>query len=237
MNVTETAKKWKRNFHTYFIIFLSMFTLSTCCGYIHGTVIDAETGKPIQGAVAHASWDIQYLLYASDFYSGETLTDKYGRFSLFGLHIPVICNSPAIAIYKNGYIGWREHVTFPDRKKREWTYWRIPKIYRLERFVEGAYSHHSHWGYIHHIIISTGLLSDATLQEGRKASKESDLYGKKYYIANYEKKSAEQVMDEVLKEMYNKGKDYPNAKKNYDHIDKYYLSFTVNISPCCRILG
>lgn len=79
-----------------------------------GTVIDAETREPIEGAVVMGYWDIYYLHYwlfpggPTAYYDArETVTDENGHFTLPGLgpwvFPPGYLNGPYLHVYKRGY--------------------------------------------------------------------------------------------------------------------------------------
>jgi hypothetical protein len=82
----------------------------------HGTVIDADTGQPIEGAIVVAEWiKVQpWGIAGSHTYTGkvkETLTDKQGKWTMLGprgdwarklLFFPYL-RSPEITVWKPGY--------------------------------------------------------------------------------------------------------------------------------------
>jgi len=86
-------------------------------GEITGTVVDAETNQPIEGAVVYVNWQAidrqSSLIQAFDvepLYATETITDKQGYFILpKGGPIKVdkldelTPNAPTIAVIKDGY--------------------------------------------------------------------------------------------------------------------------------------
>ena len=116
----------------------------------YGTVVDAETGKPIEGVIVYGEWDITKGIGLTATYRYkrvETVTDKEGKFYLPGVWRPFV-NYPQIVIYKRGYIAWRNDFIFPDYKKRDDSRWKIISTYRLERFIKGRYLHTRHTGFI-----------------------------------------------------------------------------------------
>ena len=88
----------------FFILAILSFT-SGCYLGITGTVIDAETQLPIQGAVVLAQWTDSHgigLTYHTVHKIEETETNKDGKFSLSGVYSPFV-DTPVLVIYKNGY--------------------------------------------------------------------------------------------------------------------------------------
>ena len=83
-------------------------------------MVDAETGKPIEGAVVLVEWDITKglgLSYTKRHKLVETVTNENGWFTLQGVLNPLV-NPPNLVIYKKGYVAWREYAMFPDFKKK-----------------------------------------------------------------------------------------------------------------------
>lgn len=81
-------------------------------GPYKGRVIDAETGQPIEGAVAHGTWSKVYPNPAgssSEYYdSYEVLTDKDGNFEIPGKGLLILSNidDMTLTIFKAGYDQW-----------------------------------------------------------------------------------------------------------------------------------
>jgi hypothetical protein len=78
-------------------------------GPYEGKVIDAKTGKPIEGAVAHGTWNKAYANPAgrsTEYYdSYEVLTDKDGNFKIPGKGFLIFSNieDMTLTIFKAGY--------------------------------------------------------------------------------------------------------------------------------------
>ena len=94
------------------IVFMVVcFSLLAGYGYyrsITGTVIDAETMKPIEGAVVMVEWTKQEGF--GDYHTAsvkvlEAVTDKNGKVSLEGI-FNLLVDSPTVAVYKPGYVTW-----------------------------------------------------------------------------------------------------------------------------------
>jgi hypothetical protein len=100
-------------------------------GPYEGRVIDAESGKPIEGAVAHGTWSRIHPTPAgrsTEYYdSYETLTDKDGNFRIPGKGLLVFSNidDMSLTIFKAGYeqrypINWSGLVQFGKPEKVSW---------------------------------------------------------------------------------------------------------------------
>jgi hypothetical protein len=83
-------------------------------GPYEGRVIDAETRRPIEGAVVHGTWARSHPgpggASSSYFDSKETLTDKDGNFKIKGVGIQILSNveEMEINVLKTGYTQWSE---------------------------------------------------------------------------------------------------------------------------------
>jgi len=98
---------------------IAMIVCLLCCsgcvsmlridGPYKGRVIDAETGKPVEGAVAHGTWSRVYPNPAgssSEYYdSYEVLTDKDGNFKIPGKGLLIFSSidDMSLTIFKAGY--------------------------------------------------------------------------------------------------------------------------------------
>ncbi|MDH4162480.1 MAG: carboxypeptidase-like regulatory domain-containing protein [Nitrospirota bacterium] len=88
---------------------------------VSGKIVDAETGKPIEGAVIFAEWNISVSVghsSSSVHKATETLSDKNGNFAIAG---PMNClvDSPNVVIYRKGYEVWINDTLFPSGERRE----------------------------------------------------------------------------------------------------------------------
>ncbi len=128
------------------------------CGYYRsmtGTVVDAETLKPIEGAVVMVEWTKQVGFgeyHTESVKVIEAVTDKNGRASLEGI-FNLLVDSPTVAIYKPGYVTWSSRAIFPIHKMREDFRWES-QTFKLERF-KPEYSYVEHEGFFSSAIRST----------------------------------------------------------------------------------
>src|SRR3989304_86240 len=157
------------------ILLFSLFVItllnSSCYGEITGTVVDAETGKPIEGAVVLVEWTIIKGLpgmnYTESYKVVEVVTDKDGSFTVSGVSNPLVNRPPHLVVYKKGYIAWNNQYIFPTWKQRKDFNIRSGMEIRLEQFKEG-FSHYDHFSFISSGAVSGSggkLLEDAYLWE------------------------------------------------------------------------
>lgn len=191
------------------IIFFMSFAVSGCSANskgISGTVIDAETGKPIEGAIVAVKWSmtkgVPGLTYGETYKVAEAVTDVEGKFRILGVLNPIV-NPPVIVIYKKDYIAWNNNYIFPDSKPRDDTAWKYNHIFKLERFIK-SYSHSQHISFFR-----TGFASDLAPKlaqaysiEVPLAEKERDLFSRKLDDLKQGKKTESQIWQEIMKELY-----------------------------------
>ncbi|OGB22594.1 MAG: hypothetical protein A3I66_09935 [Burkholderiales bacterium RIFCSPLOWO2_02_FULL_57_36] len=130
---------------------------------IEATVVDAETGEPLEGVIVVAHWELVHGSFGGRVPSGqlkvmEAVTDKAGifRFPAWG---PVENKtsgileekSPQILIFKSGYeFGgftnkWdREYATMSPRRRSEWH----GKTMRLKKFKGSQQEYASHLSFL-----------------------------------------------------------------------------------------
>jgi hypothetical protein len=119
---------------------------------ISGTVVDAETGKPVEGAVVLAEWTRRQGIgdyHTVSVRAAYAITDTEGKFNIFGPLHPFV-EAPDVTVYKKGYVAWNNKFIFPDyahRKQSEDMYKQI----RIERFKK-FFSHKSHVRFIRNSI-------------------------------------------------------------------------------------
>lgn len=187
------------------LIFGMLFLNSGCSSRILGTVIDVETGKPIEGAVIHADWamrkGIPGLQYSQDYAVAEAVTDKNGKFKVTGVFNPFV-SPPTVVIYKKGYVAWRNDYIFPDYRHREGFEWKGGKLINLERFKD--YSHSKHEAFITMgLSINTSLkLFKAYSWEDNLASKEEELAREKWANRKDSGYTEKEIWKEVVDELY-----------------------------------
>ena len=156
-----------------------LFSLAGICNAeITGTVVDAETGKPIEGAVVLVEWTITKgmpgMSHTESYKIIEGLTDKTGEIKILEIHNP-LTNQPYITIYKKGYVTWNSEYIFPNYKKRTDFQRKEINVFKLEKFAL-EYKYQSHVSFIHHVIrLGVGekkMMTEAIEWEESKAFEE-----------------------------------------------------------------
>jgi hypothetical protein len=131
--------------------FIIVFLTFSCYAEITGTVVDAETGKPIEGAVVLVEWaktrGLPGMTYHETYKVFEALTDKEGRITISGVFDPLV-DPPDITIYKEGYVTWNNKSIFPDYRKRSDFKLRNNYVFELEKFKQ-EYTYDAHTEFIH----------------------------------------------------------------------------------------
>ncbi|TAL26586.1 MAG: hypothetical protein EPN94_02985 [Nitrospirae bacterium] len=150
---------------------------------IDGTIVDAETKLPIEGAVVLVEWSITPMAWlgmptTTSYRVIETMSDKSGKFKIKAYVLNPIVNKPDLTIYKAGYVAWSSQIIFPNRRNRTDFKWRDHYAFSLERF-KPEYSYEKHTSFIHRAINlgfgeSKKLMADAYYWEEIAASKERD---------------------------------------------------------------
>jgi len=117
---------------------------------ISGTVVDADTGEPIEGAAVIATW-VAAAGIGGGSYEGmnEDLTNYAGVFNINGtMYGGTDFN---FAIYKYGYLAWSHNTRMINSDgKRELVpgfEWKSGQTYRLEKFPP-TWSHLNHTRFI-----------------------------------------------------------------------------------------
>ncbi len=111
-------------------------------------VVDDETGKPIEGAVAVAIWRKLSLEKGAWFEGGievvarieEAVSDKEGKIYIDGFfNWRPFSQNPHLTIYKPGYVCWdQEHIyinEFKSEKRKDFD--KGHRIARLKKYPEG----------------------------------------------------------------------------------------------------
>lgn len=132
----------------FLIFILTMLLFSTGCETnITGMVRDAETGKPIEGAVVLTEWlttkGLPGLTNTESSKVIEVITDKVGKFMIAAAST----DTPHVTVYKKGYVAWNSEYIFPDYKKRTDFKWLDGLTLNIEKF-KSEYSHKTHVKFI-----------------------------------------------------------------------------------------
>jgi hypothetical protein len=138
--------------------FLSIFMFlmtANCNAEITGTVVDAETGKPIEGAVVLVEWTITKGLPGMSYSElkkvVEVETSGNGKFIVSGEYNSLTGHT-TVLIYKAGFVAWRNDFIFPGWKKRASFPYHAGSLFKLEKFKE-TYSHKEHKDFIEYGIM------------------------------------------------------------------------------------
>ncbi len=147
---------------------LLILATSGCYPQITGTVLDAETGAPIEGAVVFVQWTktkgLPGLTYHDIYKIIEVETDKDGKFTISGTLSPFV-DPPEVVIYKRGYVAWRNDFIFPGWRKRTDFKYQNDIVIKLEKFKERL-SHKEHLDFIGYGISS--YMADPKNPKNRK---------------------------------------------------------------------
>ena len=135
-----------------FIIILSIvgFLVFRSGGYppMTGTVVDAVTGQPIEGAVVLVEWTRTHGIgehWTESFKVEDAVTGKNGKFTVAGLDVRDV-DRPDVTVYKNGYVAWSSRWIFPSYENRTDFRWG-DIVFKLEHF-RAEYSHDAHTSFI-----------------------------------------------------------------------------------------
>lgn len=125
-----------------------LIILVGCYTTITGTVVDAETGKPIEGAVVLAEWTKRHGI--GDYHTEsvkvvEVLSDKDGKVKISGIFDPFV-DPPDVTVYKKGYVAWSNRSIFMDGGRDDFA-WKNGYVFKLERF-KPEYSYIKHDSFV-----------------------------------------------------------------------------------------
>jgi hypothetical protein len=129
------------------IVFL-IFTSTGCYVPITAAAVDADTGKPIEGAVVLVEWTKTHGIgdhWTESYKVASTYSNKSGIFSLPGCYSPFV-DAPELTVYKKGYVAWSSRWLFPSHKNRTDYTWGN-RVIRLEPFKDD-YSRDAHTSFI-----------------------------------------------------------------------------------------
>ena len=133
------------------LVFLCLLlqTDSGSAGSLESQVLDAQTGKPIQGAVVLGVWTkvagLPGLQHHELVGVREVETDAEGRFVLERAKRIIFEDDESVTVYKPGYVAWNNIYIFPTSERRKDQ--RIPSQIFLIRFPPGE-SHKRHTSFI-----------------------------------------------------------------------------------------
>ena len=137
----------------YIIFFVAVFTATGCSAEpktITGTVMDAGTGQPVEGAVVLVEWTkaegMPGLTSTKSYKVVEAVTDRDGKFSIEDVK-KVLIDSPDVTVYKKGYVAWNNKIIFPGYRKRDGCKWQSGYVVNLELF-KSDYSYVEHQSFI-----------------------------------------------------------------------------------------
>ncbi|HID70808.1 MAG TPA: carboxypeptidase regulatory-like domain-containing protein [Desulfobacterales bacterium] len=126
-------------------------------------VLDAETGNPIEGAVALATWSMGSgwppgLSYGYTAKAIEAVSDRDGYFTIPGVTGKIAFNTPFLQVYKPGYVGWNSRriylgyydadIKLARTKRRENFVMKDQDIFLEPWKNDGRYNYNSHGSFI-----------------------------------------------------------------------------------------
>ena len=193
--------------HAFLALIIILLT-SGCNAEMTGTVVDAETGAPIEGAVILVEWTVTKgvpgMTVTERYRVVETITDKDGKATISGVLNPQV-NPPVIVIYKAGYVAWNNEFIFPNYKKRTDFKWGETQLFKLERFRKG-YSYSKHLLFFRPIVHSAGdsktlpNMYQAFSWETTMAAREEELLRNKKKLRPTE--TEDRLWQEIMQELY-----------------------------------
>lgn len=138
-----------------FLLMTIFLVFSGCSQSINGTVVDAETGAPIESAVVLVEWTKTSgkwigMRATKSYKVFEVLTHRNGKFEVSGF-VSTFANPPRITIYKKGYVAWNSELVFPGSKKRKKQDWPAQNSIgiKLKHFDESKNTYTDHVLFIH----------------------------------------------------------------------------------------
>ena len=144
-------------------IIILVLVAGSCYAEITGTVIDAETGQPVEGAVMLVEWTktkgIPGLTHTKPHKVFESVSEKNGTLTFKKVLNPLV-NPPRITIYKKGYVAWNNEYIFPGWIKRDNFKLADGMIMKLEHFKK-EYSRDDHVLFLHSITHWGKIINEA----------------------------------------------------------------------------
>jgi len=205
----------KRNLVAVVLAFCLLALWNNSClggvASISGTVVDAETGEPLEGAVVVFEWHQTKgppgLTSTVHYKTVETVTDSEGRFSVPRVLNPLV-NEPYFVIYKKGYYCWRaEWDPMTDARRKDFNL-SGNLTYEMDRHVPGKYLYkHSKALCGTGITGNTPLFDDAISWEHALVGKELKLYQEKFDSLPTEEKKKTYITSEILRSDYKTQKE------------------------------
>ena len=131
----------------FIIVFLSF----SCYADVTGTVVDDETGNPIEGAVVLVEWTktkgLPGMTHTEPYKVIEVVSDKNGKVTLASVPDPLV-NPPRMTVYKKGYVAWNNEYIFPNWENRKDFMWNEGLVIKLAPF-KNEYSRTNHVYFLH----------------------------------------------------------------------------------------
>jgi hypothetical protein len=137
----------KKRIWIIYVLIVPLITLllAGCYMPISGTVVDANTNAPIEGAIVLVEWTKTHGIgehWTESYKVATAVTDKDGNFKVPGCYSPTV-NEPNVTIYKKGYVAWSSRWIFPGMRTRTDFKWE-DRVFKLEHFkVEYSYIGHT----------------------------------------------------------------------------------------------
>lgn len=209
-------------------------------GIRSGRVVDATTGKPIEGAVVFYSWDITEFSMESSSRRGalyEAITDKEGKYFIPDQSIESQTGTLAnlepeeVFVYKYGYIWYRvfdnQTLTFltylPDLQQR---YRKQDNVVKLQPWIDKL-SHAEHMGIFTSSYGFYGTKLEKALEEEKALATEDRNFFKRTLDTANKQLSQYQTAyknDDITKEEY-----ITRLRQCLDIPDSYLLGRTVKV--------
>jgi len=156
-------KERAMKFITLCLAILLVLMVTSCNAEITGTVVDAETGQPIGGAVVLVEWTmtkgVPGMSHTKPYEIQEVMSKRDGTFTTKRLLNPLL-NLPRITIYKRGYVAWNNEYIFPNWSKRKSYELKDGMLIRLEGF-KNEYSRADHVNFLNDMTHWGKLINEA----------------------------------------------------------------------------